>query len=616
MDVCEPFVLTELISPNHSCISANSKFTCITEDTKLVFLNNSRNESWNVMEIGELIKGIKISYRGNLLSLITSTRTMLIIDLNMRTVLHKFESPISIEHFKWSLESEGCFYMVRKENTLERWVGTEMEFTLTTMAIPSPMYFDLIPGGDSAIVMLSLEGELIVANGKDRGDMLDKISIIDAGPIACLDADLVCLQTPIGAKFYSISGKFTPFLISKTLFRFDFTSQILMFSDYTSFQCIFVSKEEFLNVRLDGAKTEVNLIYNPLEVVLVMKNLQKLEILVRHNDKIYTYSMVIDVACSSMRTADSFNRDREITEIYAVSKEAVSVIIENLNKKFDESMRKLDKTLAMAGTMQNMSKSVLFAVDKKYEELSASLKSGILTGIIQSFKAEVINSLTVQLENDIKDALAKISYFFQDRLKIKVERNNREEERLKKLSLHMKACVIGFIGIEDHIAKTIKKKTKTLNDFDMKSWENGNNEKIEPPVVIQDNSEEALKSEIDQLLNSKRYEQSILRVLQEENFEWTYSVLQVLNPKALVSAKAVSPACALKLFVFLLANIEKSTRAAEIAPWFEELAKEVPCSDLRTLLPQVFEVSLSSPHLNFLAKVCSKKLEESYKYES
>ena len=600
-------------------MSANSKYTCTSEESKLIFINNSTSESWSVMDLCDTIKGLKLCHRGDLLALITSAKLLLIIDLQSRNILHKFESPFCIEHFKWSTDTEGCFYMLRRENTLEKWMGNESEFTLSSINIPSLMYFDLVPGNDSQVVILNLEGELIAMNHREKSEfVIDRVSLMEAGPVFCLDSDLVCLQTPQSLRFYSMAARHSPFTIGKTIFRFDYPSQLLLFSDIVSFQVILVAKDDFLHTGLNGPKIEVNLLDNPLEIEMFSRDIEpmRIDLLVRHNNQLYSYPVILkEPSLMSIKSADSF-RERDVNEMYAISKEAVQVIIENLNKKFEEHMKKLDKSLAMAGTLQNMNKSIQFSVDKKYEDLNQQLKGSVLSAIIQSFKAEVLNSLVTQLETDSKEALSKISYFFQDRLKLKLERNNREEERLKKLSTHMKACVVGFIGLEDHIAKTIRKKTKTLTDFDLKTYEVIGIESPEPQAVIKNNDLFNLKLEVDQLLTNKKYELGILRVLQENNYDWTCSTLQVINPRPLITGRVLAPTTIVKLFVFLIDNIGKHSNAPDINLWLEELAKEIPCSDITTILPKIFEVSFANPSLSFLAKICSKKLEEAYKYES
>ena len=415
-----------------------------------------------------------------------------------------------------------------------------------------------------------------------------------------------------------MAARHSPFTIGKTIFRFDYPSQLLLFSDIVSFQVILVAKDDFLHTGLNGPKIEVNLLDNPLEIEMFSRDIEpmRIDLLVRHNNQLYSYPVILkEPSLMSIKSADSF-RERDVNEMYAISKEAVQVIIENLNKKFEEHMKKLDKSLAMAGTLQNMNKSIQFSVDKKYEDLNQQLKGSVFSAIIQSFKAEVLNSLVTQLETDSKEALSKISYFFQDRLKLKLERNNREEERLKKLSTHMKACVVGFIGLEDHIAKTIRKKTKTLTDFDLKTYEVIGIESPEPQAVIKNNDLFNLKLEVDQLLTNKKYELGILRVLQENNYDWTCSTLQVINPRPLITGRVLAPTTIVKLFVFLIDNIGKHSNAPDINLWLEELAKEIPCSDITTILPKIFEVSFANPSLSFLAKICSKKLEEAYKYES
>ena len=181
MEFSEPLRLSEIGSPDRFTMSANSKYTCTSEESKLIFINNSTSESWSVMDLCDTIKGLKLCHRGDLLALITSAKLLLIIDLQSRNILHKFESPFCIEHFKWSTDTEGCFYMLRRENTLEKWMGNESEFTLSSINIPSLMYFDLVPGNDSQVVISEPRRRTYRHEPQGKKRICDRQSVIDGG---------------------------------------------------------------------------------------------------------------------------------------------------------------------------------------------------------------------------------------------------------------------------------------------------------------------------------------------------------------------------------------------------------------------------------------------------
>lgn len=610
MEIPEPYILSEISNTMIFNIAVNTKYTCTTEESKLVFINNEAKESWNVMDLGENIKGLKLANKGNWLAVITSAKVLMILDLESRNVLHKFESPFCIEHFKWHNSQEGCFFMVRNDKVLEKWAGNESEFTLISLNVPSLMYFEIIPNNDEEIIFITPEGEVKILNIKEKTQkMIDKVELVEIGPLTCLDSDLLCLQTPYVLKFYSISHQFVNFIIRKTIFRYDPISQFLVFSDYLSAQIVLVAKDIFVNYKLDGEKIEVNLIENPLEIE-VISNFEKtkVSIMVRHSQKIYVYPIV-----KLEKPSEKSFSDLQTSELYVMSKEGVNGIVENLFKKFDELMKKLDKTLLLASGSQNLSKTVQYSLDKKYEEIDLSLKEILLKSIIQSFKSEILNTLVISLETDIKEVLNKFSHYYHDRLKLKIERNLREEEKSKKLASHMKSCVIGFIGLDEQIAKTIKKKTKVLNEFDLKSLEN--NDKTESQQCQQIDLLLNLKWEVDKLLHKKNYEKAIFTVLQENKFELVCGVLDVLNPRPLILNHFLSANCALKLFLFLFSNIDKTQTFPDVYLWLEELVKEIAYNDIKVFLPKIFEAIYSYPQLNSVAKLCSKKIEEAYKYE-
>lgn len=613
MEVNEPYVLSEIGNSLIFSLAANKKYTCLTEETKLLFINSVSHESWNIMDVGESIKGLRLPLKGNLISVATSSKILFIIDLQMKVILHKFENFFSIEHFKWHTENENCFFMVRNENSLEKWVGSDTEFTLSSINIPSLMYFEIIPDNDTQLVVLTLEGELKIVNMKEKSEnLIGKVGIVDLGPISCLDSDLLCLQTPTELRFYSISSKFPMFVVQKTIFRYDFENQYLMFSDFMSKNATLVTKENFLSHRLEGDKYEISLLENPLEIEFVPKGIlgNYFDVLVRHNNRVYLYSLNF----KQYRQVDLMPNPEKYEDIYVFSKDSVNFIMDSLTKRFDELMKKLDKSLAMAGTLQNINRSVQCSIEKKFEEISLNTTSALYSSLIQNFKTEILSSLVAQLESDLKDILHKFSYFFQDRLKMKVERNNREEEKSKKIAAHMKNCVVGFTNMEDHIRRTLKKKTKVLCDFEIRSLEN--QEKIE---VREEGMNELLfnlKVEVDSLLQQKKFETAICRALQENRFEIVYGVLGVINPKPLIYSHCIGSKTAIKLFTFLLQNIEKAQRYQELYVWLEELVKGISCSDIRIILPKIIEASFAYPQLSSLAKLCTKKLEENYKLEN
>ena len=304
---------------------------------------------------------------------------------------------------------------------------------------------------------------------------------------------------------------------------------------------------------------------------------------------------------------DNSDEEKSIYEMQLIAKEEVNGIIENLNKRFEELMQKFDKTLAMNSSLQNINKSVIYSLEKKNEDTGLNIKHLFSTSLIQSFKSEILTTLVTQLEIDIKDVLIRLSYYFQDNLKLKLEKNNREEEKSKKLTSHMKNCVVGFISLEESISKTIRKKEKALSELDLRT--SRANEIIEPIQSSQKEKFAALKLEIDDLLNNKKYEQAIIRVLSEEKVELVQGVLAVLNPKPLIGLKLINPNTAFQLFSLLLANIEKCINFQEIYVWLEELAKIINGNEIKTLLPKIFEASYTYQKLNTLAKICSKIIE-------
>ena len=219
------------------------------------------------------------------------------------------------------------------------------------------MYFEIIPNNDEEIIFITPEGEVKILNIKEKTQkMIDKVELVEIGPLTCLDSDLLCLQTPYVLKFYSISHQFVNFIIRKTIFRYDPISQFLVFSDYLSAQIVLVAKDVFVNYKLDGEKIEVNLIENPLEIEMISNfEKTKVSIMVRHSQKIYVYPIV-----KLEKPSEKSFSDLKTSELYVMSKEGVNGIVENLFKKFDELMKKLDKTLLLASGSQNLSKTVQY----------------------------------------------------------------------------------------------------------------------------------------------------------------------------------------------------------------------------------------------------------------
>jgi hypothetical protein len=302
------------------------------------------------------------------------------------------------------------------------------------------------------------------------------------------------------------------------------------------------------------------------------------------------------------------------TDVYVISKDAINRIIDNLTNNFEDLMKKFDKSLAMTNTLSHMNKSVQYSLDKRSENLNLNLKVVLEPALINLFKSEVLSTLITLLETDIKETLNKFSYLLQNRLKIKQERNAIEEEKSKRLNTNIKACVVSFMNLEDQISKTVKKKSKVLNDLDFQSIENV--EKLELSNTGASELLYNLKLEVDSLLKNKKYEKAIIRILQENKYELVFSVLNIINPRPLIASGLLSSSCSNKLFAFLLQSIDKNPEFPEIYLWLEELVKSITPTDLKLVLPKIFEASYANPQLSSLARQCSKKIEENYKFEN
>lgn len=601
MEVAEPYVFSEIISMPDFFIACNKHYICLTEINNLVFTSNFTHGSWNIMDVGDTIKGIKLQNKGNWIAVATSKKNLLIIDLITKSLLQKLDDFYTIEHFRWHLEEENSFFMVRSNNTLEKFQSFENESNLIKIPVPGIIYFELVHGDENLVIVVTMDGEVQLVKYKEKSfNVVDRLEISEVGGVKCIDSDIFCVQCLSFMKFFSVTDKFRPFVVRKQIMKFEPISGVLLFSDHLSNSATIIPLSVFKVYKYEGIKYEINFIDTQLELELIPKASNKvLELAVRHNNKVFIYQLSFD------KTLGKSNPD-----LYVFSKDAVNSVLENLTKRFEEALKKLDKALLLAPALDSMQKSMQYSLDKHSEENSLNLTSTVYTSLIQSFKLEILSTLTSQLENDLRDILNKFSYSFQDRLKIKVERNNREEERSKKLNVHLKSIVINFMTFEDHLKKTISRKNKNLNEFDLKCLESGEVQGPEQNLV---NSQ--LKSEIDGLLHKKKFENAIYRALQEGKFIVVYNVLQVLNPKPLIEFHCIGSKVAFNLFSMLLNNIHQAKEYPDVFVWLEELVRAISCNDIQSIFSKIVDESFKFPQMNSLARICSKKLEEGFKVE-
>lgn len=596
MEVSDPYVFSEIINTPDFFISCNKQYICLTEVNNLVFTNNFTHGSWNIIEVGETIKGIKLQNKGNWISVATAKNNLLIIDLPTKSILTKFENFYSIEHFRWHPEEENSCFMIRSNNTLEKFQSLENESSLVRISVPGIIYFDLVPNDEDLLIVVCMDGEVQIVRIKEKNHVLvDKLEVSEVGGIKCIDSDIFCIQCLSFLKFFSVTDKFRPFIIRKQILKFDPVSGVLLFSDHLSSTATIIPLPVFKVYKYEGIKYEVNLIDTQLELELIPKTTNKLlDLAVRHNNKVYIYSLTFD------KTLGSPNPD-----LYFLSRETLDSVLENLSKRFEEALKKLDRALLLTPILDSTQKSMQYSLDKYSEENSINLTSFVYTNLIQSFKLEILSTLTTQLETDLRDILNKFSYSFQDRLKFKLERNTREEERSKKLNVHLKSTIINFMAFEDFLKKTISRKNKTLNEFEIKCMEN-----IEVQNAEEETVNAQLKAEIDSLLHKKKFENAISRALQEKKFIVVYNVLQVLNPKPLIEFHCIGSKAAFNLFSMLLNNIQQAENYPDLFVWLEELVRAISCSDIQSVFSKIVDESFKFPQMNSLAKICSKKLEE------
>ena len=599
MEVAEPYVFSEIMNSPDFFIACNPKLTCLTEVNSLVYINNISQNSWNIIEVGDLIKGIRLQPNGNWIAVATSSKSLIILDLVSKSSLIKFDNFYSIEHFRWIHDDENSFYMLRTDGFIEKVTVLETESNIAKIPVPGVLYFEQVIGDPGLLIVFTNTGELKVTRIKGLSVTIDRLDPHEVGSIRVIDSDIYCIQTISYIKFYSVSEKFKAFIVKKQILKYEPSQGVLLFTDHLSRSATIIPLSVFKVFKYEGLKYEVTFIDTQLELDLIPKSISKvLDLAVRHNNRVYIYPLTFD------RNLASGN-----AEIMTFSRDAVNFVIENLAKNFDECLKKLDKALLMSSTTESIQKSVQYSLDKHSEENVLNLTSSLYSGLIQNFKTEILSTLTTSLENDLKELLNKFSYSFQDRLKFKLERNNREEERSKKLAAHLKSTVISFMAFEEQIKKTISRKGKVLNDFDIKSLEEVKPENVQGDAV---NSMVGLKSEIDALLNKKKFESAILRALQEKEFYVVYSVMQVINPKFLMESKGLTSKTAFALFNRIMSNVPEANISGEILLWLEELVNGITRNDIQSIFSKIVEGAFNYPQLNSLAKICSKKLGDGF----
>jgi hypothetical protein len=598
MEVAEPYVFSEIVNSPDFFIACNSRLTCLTEVNSLVYINNVTQDSWNIIEIGDVIKGIRLQPGGSWIAVATGSKNLLIVDLIGKATLIKFDGFYSIEHFRWVQDDENSFFMVRTDGLVEKVTVLENESSLIKIPVSGVVYFEQVVGDNGLLIVFTNAGEVKVVRLKGVSVTFDRFDPNEVGSLRSIDSDIFCVQTVSYVKFYSISEKFKSFIVRKQVIKFESTSGVLLFTDHLSRSATVVPLSIFKVYKYEGLKYEIGFIDTQLELELIPKSNSKgLDLAARHNNKVYIYPLTFE------KTLNPSN------EILTFSRDGVNQVIENLSKRFEESLKKLEKAMQMMQTSENVQKSVQYSLDKHSEENILNLTSSVYSNLIDSFKSEVLTTLTTQLETDLKELLNKFSFFFQDRLKFKLERNTREEERSKKLAVHLKSVVINFMSFEEQIKKTTSRKSKVLNDFDIRCIENTDNQE----KIDENNGLFALKAELDGLLHKKKYENAISRALQEKDFFVLYGVLQVLQPKALIDSKSISQKTAFLLFSKILNNIHESKSFPDIFQWLEELVNGIQCSDIQSSFSRIVEESFKYPSLTSLARICSKKLEEGFK---
>mmetsp|Transcript_10603 Transcript_10603/g.10626 ORF Transcript_10603/g.10626 Transcript_10603/m.10626 type:complete len:292 (-) Transcript_10603:8-883(-) len=289
----------------------------------------------------------------------------------------------------------------------------------------------------------------------------------------------------------------------------------------------------------------------------------------------------------------------------------VTPIISCLNKRFDDLMRRLEKTLSEQTLSQVISKHLQANYENKGQDQLNAIKTALQSYIFQAFSNEFRTVLIPIFERDIGENFKNMFFLLQETLRQSSERNAREEAKSQSLNAHMKNTIEGLNTLSKKLGKVAFKQLKRVEELEVVMVEKASaavTNSIEIPKV--DTYVNKLKQEIEKYLNEKDFDKAITRLIQENNTNYLFKVLVLMDPRPLMARDYLSNDTVLSLFYLLVSCVEQEKEFPDIMLWLEELCKKLPTgsSDLSKILARLCEVCDRNSKLRSIMKLYTMRL--------
>ncbi|OMJ92095.1 hypothetical protein SteCoe_5192 [Stentor coeruleus] len=606
----------------HDLMAVNTNFICIASGNTLTVCKNTI-EDCKVFHFASSIKTLEISKVSDIISFQIESQGFIIFDLESEKEVFDYSQSQDILIMKWSswtLDKLGIFW---SDESLEIWSKVQNSFSSIKFDIKGLVCFEFVTGNKVIYQGQDFKCKLMKIS-ENSTVSLEGIKEEKIEKIVALDEDKVALGYIDGIHIYSINLLSIVFTLGvKQIFQYDPRSDYLYLGNPGSLQVLIITKDNFISQKYQECVAYFTLMEACSDIVVRKKN-DKPQAVARHGDDVFFYTFRSDHQTEEplaeikeeipvVKPKKKFKKP--VVEVKQETKqinpkEIINPIIMNVNKSFEEMIKKVEKTVSPHTINSLVTKTIQSALDQKIEV--ATQKTLVQNTVNQSLRYEFQTFLIPMIQQQLNESFTKMSSLFQESLKQSSEANNRAAAKASSLDAHMKNAIDNITNTTGKLEKEYIIQMKKINESENKLLESLESKKQDEIIISKsgDSRLENLKRDIDSKLRNHDFESAISTVLKEKNLSFLYSVLEVINPKIMCSSRVISEGLLKQLFYELIDNIEKDTDFGGFYIWVEELGRvmNVPQGEISRMIVKLFDYSERKPKIRELIKIFSMRL--------
>ncbi|OMJ88154.1 hypothetical protein SteCoe_9973 [Stentor coeruleus] len=603
-------------------IAVNTNFICITSGNSLTVCKNTI-EDCKVFYFASSIKTLEISKISDIISFQIESQGFIIFDLESEKEVFDYSQSQDILIMKWSgwtIDKIGIFW---SDENLEIWSKVQNSFSSIKFEIKGLMCFEFV--SSNKVIFQSQDFKCKLMKISENSSIpLEGIKEDKLEKIVALDEDKIALAYIDGINIYSINFLSIVFTLGvKQIFQYDPRSDYLYLGNPGSLQVLIITKDNFISQKYQECAAYFTLMEACSDIVVRKKN-DKPQAVARHGDDVFFYTFRSDhqaeeplaeikeeipiVKPKKKSKKNMVEIKQEAKQINP--KEIINPIIMNVNKSFEEMIKKVEKTVSPHTINSLVTKTIQSALDQKIEV--GAQKTLVQNTVNQSLRYEFQTFLIPMIQQQINENFTKMSSLFQESLKQSSEANSRAAAKATSLDTHMKNAIDNITNTTVKLEKEYLIQMKKINESEIKLLESLESKRQDDIIINKtgDSRLENLKRDIDNKLRNHDFESALSTVLKEKNTSFLYSVLEVINPKIMCSSRLISEGLLKQLFYELIDNIEKDNDFKDIYMWLEELGRvmNVPQGEISKMIVKLFDYSERKPKIRELIKIFTMRL--------